>query len=177
MGQVPPHLDSSPLAWIDLPKGMVTRREPQEHAVGGAESFDLVIYGGTSAAVLAAVQARHMGKSVVLVSPDRHLGGMSSSGPGFTDVGDPSVIGGLARDFYRRIWQHYQRPGAWRWQGRADYANKGQDVPAIDAKCAVQDVDYLTLRQRRLDSGQVLSPLSHAHRGGRIHCRTRIAGP
>ena len=50
--------------------------------------YDLVVYGGTSGAVAAAVQARHMGKSVVIVSPDTHLGGLSSGGLGWTDTGD-----------------------------------------------------------------------------------------
>jgi hypothetical protein len=33
--------------------------------------YDLVIYGQTSAGVIAAVQAKRMGKSVILVAPDR----------------------------------------------------------------------------------------------------------
>lgn len=93
---------------------------------------DLVIYGGTSAAVMAAVQATRMGKSVVVVSPDRHLGGLSSGGLGMTDTGNKAVIGGLAREFYHRIWKHYERPEAWQWQARADYGNRGQGTPAID---------------------------------------------
>ena len=44
--------------------------------------YDLVVYGGTSAGVVAAVQARKMGRSVVLVCPDIHLGGLSSGGLG-----------------------------------------------------------------------------------------------
>src|SRR5688572_31551143 len=71
--------------------------------------YDVVVYGGTAAAVTAAVQARTMGKSVVIVSPDRHLGGLSSGGLGFTDTGNKAVIGGLAREFYHRVWQHYDR--------------------------------------------------------------------
>src|SRR6267154_2043596 len=59
-----------------------------------AADYDLVVYGGTSAAVIAAVQAKKMGKSVVIVSPDKHLGGLSSSGLGFTDTGTkPSSAG------------------------------------------------------------------------------------
>ena len=99
-------------------------------AEGG--NYDVVIYGGTSAAVTAAVQAKRMGKSVVIVSPDKHLGGLSSGGLGFTDTGNKAVIGGLARDFYHRIWLHYQKPEAWRWQKREEYGNKGQGTPAID---------------------------------------------
>jgi NADPH-dependent 2,4-dienoyl-CoA reductase/sulfur reductase-like enzyme len=56
-----------------------------------AEDYDVVIYGGTSAAVIAAVQAKKMGKSVVIVSPDKHLGGLSSGGLGFTDTGNKAV--------------------------------------------------------------------------------------
>ena len=97
-----------------------------------AESYDLVIYGGTSGAVAAAVQAKKMGKTAVIVSPDKHLGGLSAGGLGWTDTGDKSVIGGVARDFYHRIWQHYERPESWRQQQKSDYGNKGQGTPAID---------------------------------------------
>lgn len=93
---------------------------------------DVIIYGGTSAAVTAAVQAHKMGKTVIVVSPDKHLGGLSSGGLGFTDTGNKSVIGGLARDFYHRIWLHYQQPAAWNWQRQAEYGNKGQGTPAMD---------------------------------------------
>jgi len=93
---------------------------------------DIVIYGGTSAGIIAAVQATKMGKSVVIVSPDRHLGGLSSSGLGFTDTGDKSVIGGLARIFYQKVYQHYQQANAWKWQKKEEYGNKGQGTPAID---------------------------------------------
>jgi FAD-dependent oxidoreductase family protein len=97
-------------------------------------AYDIVIYGGTSAGIVAAVQARRMGKRVVVVGPDAHLGGLSSGGLGFTDTGNKAVIGGLAREFYHRVWQHYQRPEAWRWQRREEYGNKGQGTPAIDGE-------------------------------------------
>ncbi len=97
-----------------------------------AAEYDVVVYGGTSAGVTAAVQARRMGKSVVIVSPDKHLGGLSSGGLGFTDTGNKAVIGGLAREFYHRVWLHYQKPEAWKWQKREEYGNKGQGTPAID---------------------------------------------
>ena len=77
-----------------------------------AEDFDVVIYGGTSAAVTAAVQSKKMGKSVVIVCPDKHLGGLSSGGLGWTDTGNKAVIGGLAREFYHRVWKKYQEPDA-----------------------------------------------------------------
>ena len=73
-------------------------------------AYDLVIYGGTSAGTIAAVQAKQLGKSVIIVCPDKHLGGLTSSGLGMTDTGNKAVIGGLARDFYHRVWKEYQKP-------------------------------------------------------------------
>ncbi|MBE9601223.1 FAD-dependent oxidoreductase [Pedobacter sp. MC2016-24] len=93
---------------------------------------DIVIYGGTSAAVTAAVQATKMKKSVIMISPDIHLGGLTSGGLGFTDTGDKSVIGGLSREFYHRVYLHYQRDSAWKWQKKEAYGNKGQGTPAMD---------------------------------------------
>jgi hypothetical protein len=97
-----------------------------------AEDADLVIYGGTAAAVTAAVQAKKMGRTVVIVSPDQHLGGLSASGLGFTDTGNKAEIGGLARDFYHRIWVYYAQPATWVWQRQEAYGNKGQGTPAVD---------------------------------------------
>ena len=96
------------------------------------EEYDVVIYGGTSAAVTAAVQAKRLDKTVVIVSPDQHLGGLSSGGLGWTDTGNKAVIGGLAREFYHRVWKHYHTPDAWKWQKRDAYGDKGQGTPAID---------------------------------------------
>ena len=93
---------------------------------------DVIVYGGTSAAVIAAVQVKKMGKSVIIVSPDKHLGGLSAGGLGFTDTGNKEVIGGLSREFYQRLYAHYQKPESWNWQKREEYGNKGQGTPAID---------------------------------------------
>ncbi|MBA3700244.1 MAG: FAD-dependent oxidoreductase [Planctomycetes bacterium] len=99
-----------------------------------AAEYDVVVYGGTSAGVIAAVQAKKMGKSVVLVGPDKHLGGLSSGGLGFTDTGDKRVIGGLSRDFYHRIWMHYNDEKNWTWQKKSEYGGKGQGTPAVDGE-------------------------------------------
>ena len=93
---------------------------------------DIIIYGGTPAAVIAAVQAKKMGKHVIVVSPDKHLGGLSSGGLGFTDTGNKEVIGGLAREFYHGIFEHYQKDDSWKWQKKEEYGNKGQGTPAMD---------------------------------------------
>ena len=76
--------------------------------------FDIVIYGGTSAGVIAAVQAIKMGKSAAIIEPSRRIGGLSSGGLGDTDAGDKSVIGGLSREFYTRLGSKYgQDEPAW----------------------------------------------------------------
>ena len=93
---------------------------------------DVVIYGGNSAAITAAVQAKRMGKSVIVVSPDIHLGGLTSGGLGFTDTGKKEVIGGISREFYQKLYDHYETEEAWKWQDRSEYGNKGQGTPAID---------------------------------------------
>ena len=95
---------------------------------------DIIIYGGTSAAISAAVEAKRSGKSVIVVSPDVHLGGLSSGGLGYTDTGDKSVIGGLAREFYHRVWLHYNTSEAWNWQKKEEYGNQGQGTPAMDGE-------------------------------------------
>ncbi len=101
-------------------------------AFAAEKTVDVVVYGGTSAAVMAAVETKRLGKSVVIVCPEKHLGGLSASGLGWTDTGNKAVIGGLAREFYQRIWSYYQTDKAWPWQARQAYGNRGQGTPAID---------------------------------------------
>lgn len=95
---------------------------------------DFCIYGGTSGAVAAAVQAKRMKRTVVIVSPDRFLGGMTSGGLGFTDIGDERILGGLSAEFFQKVYQHYQKDEAWKWQGKDTFANKGQGGPAMNHK-------------------------------------------
>ena len=94
--------------------------------VAPADEYDLVIYGGTAGGVVAAVQASRMGKSVVLIEPGQHLGGLTSGGLGATDIGNKEAIGGISRDFYRRIARHYARDDAWTVQKRAEFKSVRQ---------------------------------------------------
>jgi hypothetical protein len=99
---------------------------------------DVVIYGGTSAAVTTAVQVVRMGKSVIIVSPEIHLGGLTAGGLGWTDTGKKEAIGGLSREFYHRVWKHYQNDDAWNWQERADYGTIGLGTRAADGNKRTQ---------------------------------------
>ena len=110
---------------LTFPVHTSEKDEIEEH------SAEIVVYGGTSAGVIAAVKAAKLGRSVLLVSPDKHLGGMSSSGLGFTDSGNIQTIGGLSREFFRRIYTHYSSDTAWNLQSREDYDGKGQGTAAI----------------------------------------------
>lgn len=80
------------------------------------KEVDICIYGGTSAGVIAAYTARKAGKSVLLIELGRHLGGMSSGGLGFTDIGNKYVVQGLALDFYRRLGTHYGKLEQWTFE-------------------------------------------------------------
>ncbi len=95
-------------------------------------SADIVVYGCTSGAITAAIQAKKMKKSVLVVCPEKHLGGLTAGGLGYTDTGNKAVIGGLSREFYHRVWQHYDKPAAWNWQKRVEFGNKGQGTVALD---------------------------------------------
>ena len=95
-------------------------------------AFDVVIYGGTSAAVTAAVQVKRMHKTVAIVCPEQHLGGLTAGGLGWTDSGRKDAIGGVSREFYHRIWKHYQKPAAWTWQAQAEFGNRNQSPPGPD---------------------------------------------
>lgn len=101
---------------------------------------DICIYGGTSGALAAAVQAKRMNKSVVVVSPDKFLGGMTSGGLGFTDIGDDRILGGLSHDFFHRIYEYYQKDSSWSLQPRSSFSNHGQGGPAINLKARTMSV-------------------------------------
>ncbi|MBI3881932.1 MAG: FAD-dependent oxidoreductase, partial [Verrucomicrobia bacterium] len=90
------------------------------HAATVTQS-DVCVYGGTSGGVIAAVEAARSGKKTVLIEPGKHLGGMTSGGLGMTDNGSTDTIGGLSREFYQRVYRFYTKPGAWKFQKRADY--------------------------------------------------------
>jgi hypothetical protein len=80
------------------------------------ERYDVVVYGGTSGGVVAAVKVARLGRQVVLIEPGRHVGGLSSSGLGATDIGNKQAIGGMAREFYRRVGRAYGQDEAWTFE-------------------------------------------------------------
>lgn len=95
-------------------------------AAPAADSYDVVVYGGTSAGVAAAMQVTRMGKTVALIEPTHRLGGLTTGGLGQTDIGNKTAIGGIAREFYHRVRVYYDNPAAWKWQDRSTYRDGGQ---------------------------------------------------
>ncbi len=94
-------------------------------------TYDVVIYGGTAAAVAAAVTASRLGMDVVVVSPDVHVGGLTSGGLGWTDTGRKDAIGGVAREFYGRIKAHYDRQDAWTFEAASGFDRYDGDADAM----------------------------------------------
>ncbi|MBT5925719.1 MAG: FAD-dependent oxidoreductase [Verrucomicrobia bacterium] len=90
------------------------------------ETYDIVIYGGTSAGIVAGIQALSMGKSVIVIEPSGREGGLTTGGLGQTDIGNKHVIGGLSRSYYKRIAKHYADKSAWKWQNPESYKSGGQ---------------------------------------------------
>lgn len=82
-------------------------------ALAQPQRADIVVYGCTSGGVVAAVEARRLGRTVLLVCREDYLGGMSTNGLGWSDTGNHRAIGGLSLDFYRKVKRHYDDPAAW----------------------------------------------------------------
>src|SRR5438128_1976693 len=70
---------------------------------------EVVVYGASAGGVIAAVAAAREGKSVLLLEPGRHVGGMVSGGLGATDHGNRGCIGGYSREFFNRVRDHYAK--------------------------------------------------------------------
>jgi hypothetical protein len=85
---------------------------------------DIVIYGGTSGGITAAIQAAREGRTAVLIEPTKFLGGLTTGGLGATDIGNKKAIGGISREFYTAVGKHYADPSKWVHQTREAYFSK-----------------------------------------------------
>lgn len=115
-----------------LSLGLATALRPgvaladEEDAGEPVHEADLVIYGGTSGGIAAAVQGVRMGLSVVIIEPTDRVGGLTTGGLGQTDIGNKHVIGGISREFYQAVRAYYEDDDNWVWQEREDYRSGGQ---------------------------------------------------
>lgn len=89
---------------------------PQSCKRESIKEVDVIVFGASSAGVIAAYTAKMKGKSVLILEPGHHLGGLSSGGLGQTDIGNKYAITGLSRDFYQRIGAHYGKMEQWTFE-------------------------------------------------------------
>ena len=101
--------------------------------LAAAFSSDIVIYGSSPAALSAAVQAKRMGSSAVIVSPETRIGGLTTGGLGQTDIGNKRAFGGIALEFYRDVAAWYADGRHWKWQKPEAYFPDGQCAGSKDS--------------------------------------------
>ncbi len=99
---------------------------------GAGRSADVIIYGGTSSGIAAAIQVSRMGKSVIVLEPGTHVGGLTTGGLSWTDIGNKMVVGGISREFYQRIKRKYEAPKAWSAETRDQYFERRRGPNAKD---------------------------------------------
>ena len=102
---------------------------------------DVCVYGGTAGGVIAAVKAKRLGKSVVLLQPGKHVGGMTTGGLGWTDFGRKHVIGGMSRQFYNDVGKLYGLDEEWQFE--PSKARQVIDGYLADANVPVRYAAYL----------------------------------
>lgn len=132
-----------PKRWEDL-AGASPRVSPEGNALpepgcmarpsDAATTYDLVVYGGTPAGIASAVQAARMGKSVLLIEPSRHIGGILSGGMSTFELSEGAMwqaaraaFGGVAREFSHRLGLHYAADAAWVHERRCDFPAAARD--------------------------------------------------
>ena len=102
-----------------------------DKSISDQNTAEVVIYGGTSAGVAAAIQTARLGRSVILIEPSSRIGGLTTGGLGQTDIGNKQIVGGIAREFYQNIKTHYNDPNNWTWQTKSEYVDGGQTRTGI----------------------------------------------
>ena len=88
---------------------------------GATIKTDVCIYGESASGVVAAIQSARLGKKTLLISKNNHVGGLATSGLTATDINRQDQVGGIAAEFYGRIWDHYIQPEVWRNQTREEF--------------------------------------------------------
>jgi hypothetical protein len=118
-----------------------------QQSPGSGDEYDLVVYGGTPAGVMAAYSASKLGRSVVLIEPSGHIGGLTTGGLGHTDIGNKYAVTGLGRDFYRRVGQQYSTFEQWQFEPHVamnvmmSYLSEAGITPLLHLKLVNLSVD------------------------------------
>ena len=122
---------------------------------------DVCVYGGTAGGVAAAVEAARSGKSVVLAEFGYHLGGMTSGGLSQTDIGNNAAIGGISREFYRRMGQHFGTNEQWSFIPSAaeniffQFVNEAKVPVYFHQRLASVKKDHARIVEIAMESGKI----------------------
>ena len=132
------------------------------HARREAITADLCVYGATPGGIVAAVQAARLCWRVALLNPSAHIGGVTTGGLSYTDIGNQATIGGMAREFYRRAGRTYGVRTAWTFEphvaGRIfrEWLRETGIEPRQNQFLAAVEKDGAGLRAVRMESGTVV---------------------
>ena len=131
-------------------------------APGHTVQADVCIYGGVSGGVIAAVALARLGRTVALVEPTRHLGGMTTGGLGWVDVkvGGIRAFGGLTGEYYRRVRAYYAAKGI-------DVAKFGNDGAVAEPHVAEAVLDQMVQEQQKHITLFLESRVASVHKEGR----------
>lgn len=115
------------------------------------QAADVLVYGATPAGLIASIALARANRSVVLLEPGPRIGGMTTSGLGFSDIGNKAAIGGLAREFYRRLGRRYGVAEAWTFEPHVAEAVFGEWLAevGIEAQCR-QFLDLVEVVDHRI---------------------------
>ncbi|WP_081798107.1 FAD-dependent oxidoreductase [Neobacillus dielmonensis] len=80
---------------------------------------ELIVYGATPAGLTAAIQAKRMGLTVIIAEFGKHIGGITASGLGASDIGAKEAIGGLSREFFKELGKYYDTDEQWTFEPKA----------------------------------------------------------
>lgn len=143
--------------------------------IAPAQDYDLVVFGGTPAGIMAAIAAARAGDSVILLESSYLIGGMMAGGLTKTDVGKKETIGGLSAEFYERVLNYYtQTFGADSEQVKASTGGfffepkvAGQIFREMLKEAHVQVLDHERLEGATVKNGRITSIKTRNYRTGK----------
>lgn len=114
-------------------------------------SVDICVFGGNSGGIIAAIAAKRKGLSVALLEPGYHLGGLTAGGLGLTDIGNKFAIGGLSREFYKRVGAKYGMAENWCFEPHVAESVFAEWLHELDIKCYFESfLSHVEMRADRI---------------------------
>lgn len=117
--------------------------------------YDIIIYGGSSAGISAAIQSSRAGKSVLVIEQSNRIGGLTTGGLGATDIGSKQSVGGISLEFYKNIKKYYDNPQNWKYQQASEYS-QSRNTPGEDAMWTFEPSAALSIYKQMLANEKVV---------------------